>query len=170
MEWTYIHLLLPLLNVLYVPCDWMLGWTELFSPIVSISVVGAISGIAVMVVQKYGSDQRFLGQAKADLELQKVKMAAAKKAGDPEGLNRARALTGRISGKYMWGALKPSLWTVPLIGVIGLWTGSRLGFLPIRPGMEFAVTAHFEDNAKGFAYVLPSEGLRGAGPLIEIGR
>jgi hypothetical protein len=55
---------------------------------------------------------------------------------------------------------------VPLIGVIGLWTGSRLGFLPIHPGEEFSVIAHFEDQAKGFAYVLPGEEIQGSGPLI----
>jgi uncharacterized membrane protein (DUF106 family) len=166
MEWTYTHLLLPLLNVLYIPCDWMLGWTERFSPIVSISIVGVISGVAVILVQKYGSDQRFLGQAKSDLEHLKVRMKTAKKNKDEDALARARGLSGRIGGKYMWAALKPSLWTVPLIGVIGLWTGSRLGFLPIHPGDEFLVTAHFEDNAKGFAYVLPTQEIKCAGPRI----
>ena len=37
MDWVYNHLLLPVLNVLYVPCDWLLGWTERFAPVVSIS-------------------------------------------------------------------------------------------------------------------------------------
>jgi uncharacterized membrane protein (DUF106 family) len=166
MDWIYTRLLLPLLNVLYFPCDWMLGWTEHFAPVVSISIVGVISGVAVILVQKYGSDQKFLGRAKADLELLKGKMRTAKQSKDEDALTRARGLSGRIGGKYMWAALKPSLWTVPLIGVIGLWTGSRLGFLPIHPGEEFAVTAHFEDQAKGFAYVLPDERIQGAGPLI----
>lgn len=166
MEWVYTHLLLPLLNLLYVPCDWTMGWTERFSPIVSISIVGVISGVAVILVQKYGSDQKFLGQAKSDLEFLKTKMKDAKKAKDEDALARARGLSGKIGGKYMWAALKPSLWTVPLIGVIGLWTGSRLGFLPIHPGDEFQVTAHFEDNAKGFAYVLPTKEIQCSGPRI----
>ena len=45
MEWIYTHLLVPLLNVLYVPCDWMLGWTERFSPVVSITIVAVLSGL-----------------------------------------------------------------------------------------------------------------------------
>jgi len=166
MDWFYTHVLVPILNVLYVPCDWILGWTEHFAPVLSISIVGVISGVAVILVQKYGSDQKFLGQAKADLNLLKTKMKAAKQARNDDALARARGLSGRIGGKYMWAALKPSLWTVPLIGVIGLWTGSRLGFLPIRPGDEFSVAAHFETGAEGFAYVLPTEELKGAGPLI----
>jgi len=166
MEWIYIHLLTPLLNVLYVPCDWILGWVENFSPIVSISIVGVISGIAVIAVQKYGSNQKYMGKAKADLELLKTKMKAAKQAKDEDALARARGLSGKIGGKYMVAALKPSLWTVPLIGVIGLWTGSRLGFLPVHPNEEVAVVAHFEDNAKGFAYIVPDEQLRWSGTLI----
>jgi hypothetical protein len=125
-----------------------------------------ISGVAVILVQKYASDQAFLGRCKSDLEFQKKKMKEAKAAGDPEGLQRARGLSGKIGGKYMKAALKPSLWTVPLIGVIGLWTGSRLGYLPLRPGDEVSLTAHFEDQAKGFAYLLPDEALQPQTSLI----
>jgi uncharacterized membrane protein (DUF106 family) len=166
MEWIYTHLLVPLLNVLYVPCDWLLGWAGLFSPIVSISIVAVISGLAMVLVLKYCSNQKFLGQAKADLALLKLKMKAAKDAGDKDGLTRARALSGRIGGKFMGASLKPSLWTVPIMAVLGLWTGSRLGYLPLRPGQEIKINAHFEDNAKGFAYVLPVEAIKASGPLI----
>jgi uncharacterized membrane protein (DUF106 family) len=166
MEWIYNTLLMPVLNVLYYPCDWLLGWTLYFPPLVSISIVGVISGIAVIAVQKWGSDQKFLGQAKADLALLKRRMKAAKLAGDKDALARARGLSGKIGGKYMGSSLKPSLWTVPLLAVIGLWTGSRLGFLPLRPGDEVVVAAHFEDNAKGFAYVMPSAAFKTVGPLI----
>jgi len=166
MEWIYLHLLLPLLGVLYHPCDWMLGWVEHFPPVVSISIVGVISGVAVIAVQKWGSDQKFLGQAKADLEFLKARMKTAKQAKDEDALARARGLSGKIGGKYMFAALKPSLWTVPLIGVIGLWTGSRLGYQPLRPSGEVSVVAHFEDNAKGFAAVVPDGVLKWQGTLI----
>lgn len=166
MEWIYVHLLLPLLDVLYHPCDWCLGWVEQFSPIVSISIVGVISGVLVIAVQKWGSDQKFMGKAKADLDLLKQKMKSAKEAKDADGLARARALSGKIGGKYMLAALKPSLWTVPLIGVIGLWTGSRLGYLPIRLHDEVSVVAHFEENAKGFAFVVPDDVVHWQGTLI----
>jgi uncharacterized membrane protein (DUF106 family) len=166
MEWIYIHLLTPLLSVLYVPCDWVLGWVERYSPVVSISIVGLISGFAVIAVQKWGSNQKYMGKAKADLDLLKAKMKAAKQAKDEDALARARGLSGKIGGKYMVAALKPSLWTVPLIGVIGLWTGSRLGFLPLRPADEVRVVAHFEDNAKGFAYIVPDESLKWSGTMI----
>jgi uncharacterized membrane protein (DUF106 family) len=166
MEWIYIHLLTPILNILYYPCDWMLGWVEKFPPTVSISIVGIISGVAVIAVQKYGSNQTFMGKAKADLDLLKAKMKSAKQAKDEDALARARGLSGKIGGKYMVAALKPSLWTVPLIGVIGLWTGSRLGFLPLRPSDEVALVAHFEDGAKGFAVVAPDDVLQWSGTLI----
>jgi len=166
MEWIYNTLLMPVLSLFYYPCDWLLGWSLYFPPVVSISIVGVISGVAVIAVQKWGSNQKFLGQAKADLALLKKKMKAAKQAGDQDTLTRARGLSGKIGGKYMGSSLKPSLWTVPLLAVIGLWTGSRLGFLPIRPGDEVTIAAHFEDNAKGFAYVLPTPQFKPVGPLI----
>lgn len=166
MEWFYLKVLVPVLDLLYVPCDWLLGATSHLPPFWSITVVGVISGIAMVLVLKYGSDQKFLGQAKADLALLKQRMKAAKQAKDDGALTRARALSGRIGGKFMGASLKPSLWTVPIMAVLGLWTGSRLGYLPIRPGDEVVVAAHFEDNAKGFAFVAPVDELKGAGPLI----
>lgn len=166
MEWFYLHVLTPILNVLYVPCDWVLGWVGYFPPLVSISIVGIVSGIAVIAVQKWGSNQTYMGKAKADLAFLKKRMKAAKHAKDEDALTRARGLSGRIGGKYMIAALKPSMWTVPLIGVIGLWTGSRLGFLPIHPNDEVSIVAHFEDNAKGFAYIVPDQTLRWEGTLI----
>src|SRR6185295_8234292 len=166
MEWVYLHVLVPVLNVLYLPCDWMLLWSSRLPPIASITISSVVSGVAMVLVLKYCSDQKFLGQAKADLALLKGKMKAAKEAKDPEALSRARALSGRIGGKFMGASLKPSLWTVPIMAVLGLWTGSRLGYLPIHPGDEFSVVAHFEDNAKGFAYVQPDAALQGSGPWI----
>lgn len=168
MEWVYTHLLVPLLNVLYVPCDWLLLWTARFSPIVSITIVAILSGLAMVLVLKYCSDQKFLGQAKADLNLLKVKMKEAKEAGDKDKLARARALSGRIGGKFMGASLKPSLWTVPIMAVLGLWTGSRLGYLPIRPGQEIRINAHFEDNAKGFAYILPDPAVKSPAYIAPI--
>jgi uncharacterized membrane protein (DUF106 family) len=162
MEWFYLHVLVPILDVLYIPCDWVLGATSHLPPFWSITIVGVLSGVAMVLVLKYCSNQKFLGQAKADLNLLKLKMKAAKEAKDAEALTRARALSGRIGGKFMGASLKPSLWTVPIMAVLGLWTGSRLGYLPIRPGDEVVVVAHFEDNAKGYAYILPTESLQGA--------
>ena len=165
MEWFYLHVLVPVLDVLYVPCDWILGASSHLPPFWSITLVGVLSGVAMALVLKYCSNQKFLGQAKADLNLLKQKMKAAKAAKDPEALARARALSGRIGGQVMGASLKPSLWTVPIMAVLGLWTGSRLGSLPIRPGDEVTVVAHFEDGAKGFAYILPTGALNG--PFIS---
>ena len=166
MDWITNHLVTPLLNVLYVPCDWVLGWTERFPAIVAISIVGVISGLLAIVLQKFASDQAFLGRCKEDLAFQKKRMSAAKAADDAEALQRARSLSGKISGKQFLATLKPSMWSVPLIGIIAAWTGSRLGSLPIRPGEEVSVVAHFEDQAKGYAYILPNDALTPVSPLI----
>jgi uncharacterized membrane protein (DUF106 family) len=166
MTWITDTLLLPLLEALYLPCDWILGWTSLLGPVWGVVAVGAVSGVAVMVFQKYASRQKELAQCKADLRILKDRSRKAKESGDRETAGRLGGLIGRISAKYMWGALKPALWTVPLIGVVALWCGSRLGFLPIRPGDAVEVVAHFEDGAGGFAHVVPGDGLRPAGPAI----
>jgi uncharacterized membrane protein (DUF106 family) len=160
------NLLAPVLAALYVPLDLALGWVSRFPPAASIAVVGVVSGLGVTILQKYASRQKFLAQCRADLKLLKEKARKAKESGDLASARRFQGLVGRISGKYMWGALKPALWSVPIIGVVALWCGSRLGFFPIRPGESFRVVAHFEDGAQDFAHVVPGEGLRPDGPAI----
>jgi uncharacterized membrane protein (DUF106 family) len=171
MGWIWEHVLVPLLEVLYVPCDWLLGWSAAFGPVIGVSIVGVISGAAVILVQKYGSNQGLLARCKADLAWLKRRMRACKASGDAEGLGRAKALQGRIGGKYMGLALKPALATVPIIGLVGLWCGARMGFMPVRPGEPVTVIAHFEDQAKGFAHAItegPLDVTGGAVAAVEI--
>jgi len=163
---TIFDVLTVALNALYVPLDWILGWASRLPPAASIGVVGVLSGIGVTVLQKYASRQKLLAQCRADLKLLKQRAKAAKASGDLKTAGRLQGVVGRISGKYMWGALKPALWSVPIIGVVALWCGSRLGFFPIRPGETFVVTAHFEDGAANFAHVVPNEGLEPEGAPI----
>jgi uncharacterized membrane protein (DUF106 family) len=162
----YSDYILPVLRVLYVPLDWILGWASYLPLVAAIIVVGLLSGLAIVLIQKYGSRQEFLGRCKADLKKLKADLKAAKSAGDAARLARARALSGRISGKYMGQSLKPALWTVPAITIVALWTGARLGAQPVRPGETIEAVAYFEDGASGFAHVVPADGLEFVGPAI----
>ena len=155
-----------LLDVLYAPCDLLFGWTSIFGPIVALTVVGVLSGLAVIFFQKYASNQDLLGRCKEDLKILKARMKESKAAGDVEGARRLQGLSGRIGGKYMWAALKPALWTVPIIGIVGLWAGARLGYLPLRPGEPLQVVAHFEDAAEGYAHVVTGGAFSVDGPAI----
>ncbi|HEX7901022.1 MAG TPA: hypothetical protein VF950_24900 [Planctomycetota bacterium] len=152
------------LDVLYAGCDLLFGWTAFFGATGALTIVGVLSGLAVILFQKYASDQDLLGRCKADLKILKARMKAAKR--DPEGARRLQGLSGRIGGKYMWAALKPALWTVPIIGVVGLWAGARLAYLPPRPNEPLKVVAHFEDAAEGWAHVVPGDGFAVEGPAI----
>lgn len=154
------------LDVLYAICDVLFGWTTLFGAFTALTIVGVLSGLAVILFQKYASDQDLLGRCKEDLKILKARTKEAKKTGDVDGARRAQGLSGRIGGKYMWAALKPALWTVPIIGVVGLWAGARLAYLPVKSGEALRVVAHFEDAAEGFAHVVPGDGFALEGPAI----
>jgi uncharacterized membrane protein (DUF106 family) len=155
-----------LLDVLYAVCDLLFGWSSLFGPAAALIVVGVLSGLAVILFQKYASDQDLLGRCKADLKILKARMKDAKAGGDLEGARRLQGLSGRVGGKYMWAALKPALWTVPIIGVVGLWAGARFAYLPARAGEPLQVIAHFEDAAEGYAHVVPGPEFAVDGPAI----
>lgn len=157
---------LTALEVLYRPCDWGLGWVSFLGPVGAVAAVGLISGVAIILIQKYASDQELLGRCREDLRELKRRLREAKRAGNREEQGRLSALIRRIGGKYVGRSLLPALWTVPLITVVGLWTGSRLAYVPIRPGDMIEVIAHFEDGASGFAHLLTKGGLRVEGGAI----
>ena len=158
--------LLPVLNVLYKPFDWVLGWTALFGPVTAIVLVGIISGAAITLLQKFCTNQKLLGRCKADLGELKLKAKAAKRAGDAATALRLMSLVNRIGGKYAWRAIKPSFWSVPVITLVCLWAGDRLGVLPVKPGGTVEVRAHFEDSAGGFAHLVTAEGVELVGTSI----
>jgi hypothetical protein len=199
------HVLLPVLGILYVPCDWLFVWALYLPPAAAVAVVGVLSALVVNVLQKYCSDQDLLGRSRADLKRLKERRTsarevgttegpdgaarevgtaegpdgaarevgtaegpdgAAREAGDSEAAQRLAGLSRRIAGRYFVASLRPALLTVPLIGVVAMWTGSRLGFEPVRPGDTIAVRAHFEDGASGFAHFVPNEGVAAVGSAI----
>jgi len=173
MSWIWNSVLMPVLDALYVLCDGALGWTSWLGPVAAVAVVGVLSGVVIILIQKYGSNQGLLGRCREDLKDLKRRIKEAKKAGDKETLARLSGLSRRIGGKYMGRSLLPALWTVPLITVVGLWTGSRLAFVPVRPGDFVEVIAHFEDGASGFAHVVPGGDLSlegGAISAVEVPR
>jgi hypothetical protein len=166
MAWIWDHVLKPLLDLLYIPCDWVLGWTSYLGSVGAVTAVGILSGVVIILIQKYGSNQDLLGRCREDLKELKRRLKEAKKSGDKEALERFSGLSRRIGGKYMGSSLLPALWTVPLITVVGLWTGARLAFQPVRPGDVLEVVAHFEDGAAGFAHVIAGGPISVEGPAI----
>lgn len=142
--------------------DALLGWSVFFGPVGAVAIVGVLTGLATMLLQKFASRQAFLRQCKEDLRRLKERIRSA--SGDDR--RRLRGLSGRIGGKYMWAALRPALLTVPLIGIVALWAGERLGSMPVRPDETISVRAHFEDGAEGFAHIVPGEGFACVGPAV----
>jgi uncharacterized membrane protein (DUF106 family) len=165
--WLYIEWMNPPIMFFYPVCDWVLKWTTHFGGVWGVVIVGTITGLAVNLFQKFFSKQKLLGKCKADLDKLKKGMADAKKEGDDEKHLRLMNVSKRVSGKYMWGSLKPALWTVPPVIVVVMWTGSRLGYEPVQPKQEVEVIACFENEANGFCHIIPSsDDLEVVGPPI----
>jgi uncharacterized membrane protein (DUF106 family) len=168
-NWLLIEFLNPAVAWFYPFCDWILLWLTKLGGIGGIVVVGIITGVGVNIFQKFFSNQKLLGKCKADLDKLKVIIAAAKKAGDEDRLARAMRVSGRVSGKSVWASIKPALWTVPPVVVIAMWAGSRLGFVPIKPGQDIRVTACFENEARGHVTLIAPEGVEVVGgPVAPI--
>lgn len=169
LQWFFFEILTPVVVFFYPVCDVLLGWTARLGPVAGIIAIAFLTGLGVNLFQKYCSDQKLLGQCKEDLDKLKKFMAGARKAGDDDKFARLMNVSKRISGKYMWGSLKPALLTVPPVVVVAMWTGSRMGYKTVKPNEPVEVVAYFEDNARGHAHLVPSEGLEVLGaPISEI--
>lgn len=136
--------------------DALLGWTARVGMFPGIAILGALSGAAVMLLQKGLSNQRLLSLCRADLTRLKERL---RDAATEEDRRRLRALRGRIGARALVASLPPALASVPLIGLVAWWADGRVGVEPVRPGETFEVVAYFEDGATGFAHIVPNDGL-----------
>lgn len=164
--WLFIEYVNPAVMWFYPACDLLLGWTQNLGGIGGVVAIGVITGLGVNLFQKFCSRQKLLGSCKADLDRLKVLMSEAKAAGNDDRWMQLMRSSKRISGKYMWGSLKPAFLTVPPVIVIAMWTGSRLGYQPVRPEQVVGITACFENEARGYALLVPGDGLELAGPPL----
>jgi len=160
------HVVLPIVQALFVPLDFLLGWVAALGPFTALIIVGAITGLAVNLFQKYGSNQELLGRRRADLARLKVLTKEAKLARDGEKKARLSGLTSQISSKYAFESMKPALYSIPPMCLLAMWVGARLSFEPVRPGDVVEVIATFEAGATGFSHVVPNDGLTPDGPAI----
>ena len=153
------HVVLPIVNVLFIPFDIALGWVTVFGSLGALIAVGALTGLAVNLFQKFCSNQDLLGRRRADLERLKTLMREAKQANDIEKHARLSGLTSQISSKYALESLRPAFFSVPPLCILAMWVGSRLSFEPVRPGDVIEVVGTFEEGASGFSHVVPNDGL-----------
>lgn len=160
------NIVLPIVKALFVPFDYALGWVTGLGTIGALVAVGALTGLAVNLFQKYCSNQKQLGRRRADLEKLKALTRDAKQASDTEKAARLSSLTSQISSKYALESLKPALFSVPPLCILAMWVGARLSFEPVRPGEVVEVIGIFEDGASGFAHIVPNDGLVPDGPAI----
>ncbi|MHC4917790.1 MAG: hypothetical protein ACYTGB_20125, partial [Planctomycetota bacterium] len=165
--WFFIELFNPVIMWFYPACDWILLWTTKLGGVWGVLAIGVLTGLGVNLFQKFCSNQDLLGRCKRDLDKLKKTIAEAKKSGDEDRQTRAMNVSGRISGKYMWGSLKPAFMTVPPVIIIAMWTGSRLGYKPVRPGQEIDITACFENEARGYAHIICGDGLKVVGAPVS---
>ncbi len=153
------QVVLPILKVLFVPFDIALGWVTRLGPIGALIAVGAVTGVAVNLFQKYCSDQEHLGRRRADLEKLKIMTRDAKQAKDTEKAARLTGLAGQIGSKYAMESLKPALFSLLPLCILAMWVDARLKYEPVRPGDIVKVIGTFEDGAAGFTHVIPNDGL-----------
>lgn len=163
---SVMSVLVSIVKVLFVPLDLALGWLTLLGSLGALIAVGALTGFAVNLFQKYCSNQNLLGRRREDLKKLKTLVREAKDNKNEEKAARLLGLTSLISSKYALESLKPALYSVPPLCVLAMWVGARLNHEPVRPNENVEVIATFEDGASGFAYILPNENVVLTSPAI----
>jgi uncharacterized membrane protein (DUF106 family) len=167
VSWLYSAYLDPVLRVLFVPLDGALGWLTRFNPVLSVTIIGVLTGMVMNLFMKFFSNQRLLGKCLTDMDKLKLAIAAAKKAGDKDRAAQLLNVNKRVSGKRAWASLKPALIPVLPVVVVVLWAMARLGYEPVRPGYLVDVMVDFEDEAAGsYVHIVAPEGLEVVGPAI----
>jgi hypothetical protein len=140
--------------------DVLLNWTLHLGPFWGILVLALLTGLFVMLAQKYLSDQRRIGLIVQDTKLLGKLVKQAKKERDKEKVTRYQRRRAAVGWRRMVLSFRPVFFIMIPLVLLVTWCQNRLAYLPWRPQQEVEVRAYFSEGAEGFAHIVPMKGLR----------
>lgn len=139
--------------------DIFLKWTLYLGPFWTITVLALLTGLMIVLAQKYFTDQRLMGLLVQDTRVLKKLAKAAKKEKEKERVQRYQRRLGTVTTRRVLKSMKPVFFIIVPIMLLVTWCQNRLAYLPLRPQQEVEVRAYFCEGAEGHAHIVPADGL-----------
>ncbi len=140
--------------------DIFLKWTLYLGPFWAVLVLALLTGLLVMLAQKYLSDQRKIGLIVQDTKLLGKLIKQAKRERDKEKVTRYQRRRTAVGGRRLVLSFRPVFFIMIPLVLLVTWCQNRLAYLPWRPQQEVEVRAYFSEGGEGVAHIVPAKGVR----------
>jgi uncharacterized membrane protein (DUF106 family) len=128
--------------------DPLLDWVLIFSPIVSIIIIGLMMSVLTTVIYKFASDQKKIKKLKDDMKVMQKKMKEIPK-DQPEKMMELNSKIMKMQGPLMKESFKSMIYTIIPSLLVLAWMSANLAFFPLYPGQDFTITAEFNEGVIG---------------------
>jgi uncharacterized membrane protein (DUF106 family) len=143
------HLLLSAGDVLF-------GWAARRSPDFAVIVIALLSAAILVALRFFTTEQNLLERCRADKRRLNVLIRESKRRKDKTERLRLRQLKAAVGLKQLRAEIRPLLWAVLPVALLGIWAWQRLEFLGLKPHQPFQFTATFPlGTSSKVAYLVP---------------
>ncbi len=126
--------------------------------LVAVVLISFIVSLIIIIITKYTTNQKLMKEMKEQMKDYQKQIKESRS--NPQKAMEIQKKAMEVNMKYMVHSFKPTIITfIPIILIFG-WMSSHFAFENIKPNQEFNVYAIFDENAKGQAEILVTEGLK----------
>lgn len=140
--------------------DPALGWLLRLNRDLALAIVAALTGLVMILIRRWTTDQRFLRQCEADKARLNALLREAKRRKDAEAKARIQRTVGMLGLRTFRAEGRPLLFSIVPIALIATWAFGRLAYLPPRPGEAVRINAYTPSTRIGERiHLTPAPGL-----------
>lgn len=137
--------------------DIILGPLLNLPPLLAVIIMALFISVIIILITKYTTDQALMKRLKEEMKEHQKQIKELRSNPAKAMEMQKKAMDANMN--YMMHSLKPTLITfIPIILIFG-WMSANFAYQNINPNEEFSASMLFDENAKGNAMIIPSEGI-----------
>lgn len=148
-------------QLLLAVLDPLLCWLLFLPPGGALAVVGAGTGLVVVLIRRWGTDQDLLQRCRDDRRRLSVLVREANGRKDGAAVRRHRRVASQVAMRALRQEGLPFLLSVPVVLPAAAWCRERLAHLPPAAGAPVVIEMRTTGGKPGrVAHIVPIEGAR----------
>jgi len=116
-------------------------------PFLSVLIISFVISLVITLIYKLLTDQKKMKELREGIKLSQEELK--KHRNDPKKMMEIQKKAMEKNMVYMTSSFKPTLVTMIPMLLIFIWLNANMTYEPIKPGMDFRVTALFDDATEG---------------------
>lgn len=155
-------------DTILIAADPLFNWLLRLPLDVALIVVAVGTAFILTIVRIWTTDQNLLKRCADDKKRLNELIKEAKALGDKEAAGRCKATKNMIAVKSLGSELKPLIWVIIPIAVLGTWAFNRLGYRPPKADEPVEIVAYLPVSLVGqLIHIIPVDGVEAENGWVQ---